>query len=153
MVKPDLSLTIGDVISSIRQHLEIKGYSVTHQEDKYALSVEITAKKGRETFLIEGIWETDQPPEQSITYAIGKIVKRMRERGAWTDYGIAMPKSYFKALRDFEIAGFETLGVHLFLIESFYVLTHLHKKLTLELIQHLKEGNVSQLNIWGINYE
>ncbi len=141
-----------DITSSIKEHLQNKGYSVSVSENN-TLSAEIIAKKGKETFVIEGIWETKRPSTEAITYALGKIVKRMEKRGPWFDYGVAIPKIYFKELKNFESTGFETLNLHLFLVESFTVLTHLNPKGTLELIHHLKEGDVSSLHIWGINYE
>ncbi|MGD6806021.1 MAG: hypothetical protein ACQCN4_03585 [Candidatus Bathyarchaeia archaeon] len=130
-----------------------KGYKVSVMEDKNGQSVELTAHKDRETFFIEGIWETNRPIKQSIQYALSKAAKKMEIHGPWIDHGIAMPKGFFKELKEFETAYFESLKLHLFLVESFYALTHLDAKLTVQLIEHLKANNVSTMNLWGINYE
>lgn len=148
-----MSLTQGDLATSLRDHLEHKGYQVSISKDNYAESLEVTAVKDRESLIIEGIWETLLPAEQTITYAIGKIVKRMNKPDPWVDYGLAIPKSYFKALKNFEAGGLENLKLHLFIVENIYTLTHLNSKTTLELVKHLKENNLSTMPIWGINYE
>ena len=148
-----MSLTQGDLATSLRDHLENKGYKVSASKDKYSQSLEVTAIKNREILIIEGIWETLLPAEQSINYAMGKLVKRMKEPDPWIDYGLAMPKNYFKVLREFEVGGLEILKLHLFLVENIYTLTHLNSKETLELVRHLKANNLSTLHIWGINYE
>ncbi len=148
-----MSLTQGDTLSSLQDHLENKGYKVYHDIDPNGLTLEVTAVRGRETFIIECIWENYLTPQQSITYALGKIVKRMKRRDPWTDYGLAMPKTYFKILRNFEDGGFEALKLHLLLVENVYQLIHLNAKVTLELIGHLKTDNLSTMHIWGINYQ
>ena len=148
-----LILTQGDLSTSLRDHLESKGYQVSIVEDRYNQSLEVTAVKNRENLIIEGVWETSLPPEESVIYAIGKMVKRMKEPDPWIDYGLAIPKSYFKVLRNFEVGGLEKLKLHLFLVENIYTLTHLNSKTTRELVNHLKAGNLSTMHIWGINYE
>jgi hypothetical protein len=133
--------------------MENKGYKVSVLEDKKGPSVELTAQKDRETFIIEGIWKTTHPIKESIRYVIDKATKRMVLHGPWTDHGIAIPKEYFRELKEFDAVKFERLKLHLFLVESFYALTHLNSKLTAELIEHLKANDISTMNIWGINYE
>ena len=76
----------------------------------------------------------------------------MKEQGFWIHYGIAMPKSYFKMLKDFEVSGFQTLTLHVFLVESSYLLTHLDPKETMELIQQLKANHIVNPTPWGIDY-
>lgn len=148
-----MSLTQGDLATSLRDHLENKGYKVSTSKDSYSQSLEVTAIKNREILIIEGVWETLLPAEEVITYAIGKLVKRMKKPDPWIDYGLAIPKGYFKVLKDYEVGGLENLKLHLFLVENIYTLTHLNPKVTLELVRHLKAGNLSTLHIWGINYE
>lgn len=134
------------------ENLEGKGYKVTYVQGKNASSAEITATRERDNFIIEAIWETEHPTDKNLIFAIGKLIKRMKQRGFWYHYGIAMPKQYFRFLREFEVEGFELLDLHLFLVESFYTLTELDPKEGVELIRELKEGNISRLNLWGINY-
>jgi hypothetical protein len=50
----------------------------------------------------------------------------------------------------YEVAGFETLKIHVFLVESFNLLTHLDPKETIELIQQLKAGNIVNPDLIGI---
>jgi hypothetical protein len=145
-------LTQSDIISSVREHLQKRGFTVTHSIDEFGLSVEFHAEKDRQKFLIEGVWETEPPDSRSIIYALGKIVKRMKERGFWIYYGIAIPKSYYMFLGQFEAKGFETLELHVLLVESFFVLEHLDPKMTVELIEGVKTGNISDLSLWSVNY-
>jgi hypothetical protein len=145
-------LTQADLISSLREHLQRQGFLVSHSIDKDSLSVEIAAEKGREKFLIEAIWETEQVNSKSITFAIGKVVKRMKERGFWINYGLAIPKSYFRLLGEFEAGGFEALNLHVFLVDTFYTLTHLDTKMAVELIEGVKSGDIADLDIWSVNY-
>ncbi len=67
-------------------------------------------------------------------------------------FGIAMPKSYFKLLKDFEVSGIQTLKLHVFLVESSYLLTHLDPKETIELIQQLKANRIVNPTPWGVDY-
>ncbi len=75
-----LLLTKTDVIASVREQLENKGYTVSYSVGKYGLSAEILAKRDKDTFLIEAIEETSSQSGQNIVFAIGKIVKRMKEQ-------------------------------------------------------------------------
>jgi hypothetical protein len=130
--------------------LQRRGLKVSHSFDKD--SIEFYAEKKREKFIIEGIWETEPPDPKKITYAVGKTVKRMKERGFWIYYGIAIPKSYYRYLSEFEVTGFETLGLHLFLVESFYEVSHLDPKMATELMKDVKTGNITDEQVWSINY-
>ena len=145
-------LAQSDVVESVREHLQRKGYSVSSSVGKNEVSVEMTAVRDQDHFVIEAMWESEQPTDKNIIFALGKLVKRMNETGSWYHYALALPKDYFRFLREFELAGVELLGLHLFLVESFYTLTELDHKETVELIKALKAGNLSQLNLWGINY-
>ncbi|MCW3998710.1 MAG: hypothetical protein NWE93_00540 [Candidatus Bathyarchaeota archaeon] len=145
-------LAQSDVVQSVTEYLQRKGYEVSAEVGKNSVSVELAAVRDRDHFLIEAIWETGQPSDWDIIFAVGKLVKRMKMQGVWFHYALAMPKDYFRFLREFELAGVEALGLHLFLVESFYTLTELDHKETVELIKELKAGNVSKLNLWGINY-
>lgn len=64
----------------------------------------------------------------------------MKKRGMWDFYGIAIPKSYLKLLKDFEVGGIQLLDFHLFVVENLWSLYHLDSKTTIELIQNLKAG-------------
>jgi hypothetical protein len=144
---PDLN----DVVSSVREHLENKGYDVSHSRDEYGISEEILAKRDKDMFFIEAIGESSQNGSDVI-FAIGKLVKRMKEQRFWFHYAIAMPRSYFKMLKNFEVSGFEALKIHFFLVRSFYELTHLDYKETIELIQQLRAGNIINPDLIDIGY-
>ncbi len=135
-------LNEAEVTVSVRQHLENKGYSVSHSLGQFGISQEIFATRDKDTFLIEAIGETSESGEENIIFALGKIVKRMKTQDFWVNYGIAMPRRYFKLLKDFEIFGFKTLNLHVFLVESIPYLIHLTPKETTDLMQQLKEGKI-----------
>jgi hypothetical protein len=136
-----LSINRMEVVNSVRKHLENQGYTVSHSLDKYGISVEMLAKRDKDTFLIEAIGE-DSGGGRGIVYALGKLVQRMTELGFWIHYSVAMPKSYYKLLKDFEVGGFQTLKLHLFLVNSLYMLIHLDPKEIVEMIQQLKAGQI-----------
>lgn len=141
-----------EVVTSVKDHLENKGYTVTTSPGPYGLGEELLAVKDKDKFFIEAIGETAHKKGPSIVYAIGKIIKRMNEQGFWVHYGIAIPKNYYAVLKDFEPSGFEVLKLHLFLVENFYELVHLDPKETVELIQQLKAGRIVHLTAWGVEY-
>jgi len=130
------------VVNSVRQHLENQGYTVSHSVGEYGVSVEILAKRDKDTFLIDAIGETSARPGPSIVFALGKLVKRMKEQGFWIHYGVAMPKNYYKLLKSFEADAFQMLKIHLFLVDSLYTLTHLDPTETTKMIQLLKAGQI-----------
>ena len=140
-----------DVALSVRQHLENKGYEVSHSEGKYGVTIEIFAKKDKDTFLIEAIGESPRK-DGDIVFALGKLLRKMKEQGFWIHYSIAIPRGYFKLLKDFEVGGFETLKIRVFLVESFYELTHLDPTQTNILIRHLKAGDIVNPDLIDVGY-
>lgn len=131
--------------------MENKGYEVSSSDDPYGLSVEVSAKKDRDIFLIEAIG--DGPASgKNIIYALGKLMKRMSQVGFWLHYGVAMPKDYFKQLKDFEVGGIETLKLHFFFVDNFYQLTHLDPAQTIKLITELKKGDIATPDLVAANY-
>ncbi len=140
-----------DVVNSVREHLEKQGYTFSYSPGRYRVSVEISAYKGKEKFIVEAIGESSRSGEQGLIFALGKIVKRMKEQGFWTYYGVAVPKSYFKLLKNFEVAGFRALNLHVFLVDSFYSLTHLSPADAIELITQLQAGKIVNPNAVGID--
>ena len=137
-------------MSSVREHLENKGYAVSHSHDEYGVSEEIQAIKDKDMFFIEAIGESSRGND--VVYALGKLVKRMKQQGFWFHYAVAMPRGYFKLLKNFEVSGLETLKIHFFLVRSFYELSHLDYKETIELIQQLKAGNIINPDLIDIGY-
>ena len=162
MIKKDYPikelLSLADVANCVKEHLERAGYSVT-TVNKYEIGVTINAIKDKESFIVEAVGEnesSDPPREKEILYIIGEIVRRMKKRGMWNFYGIAIPKSYLKLLKDFEVDGVQLLDFHLFVIENSWSLYHLDSKATIELIQNLKAGkpeNLIELDIDFKNFD
>ncbi len=139
-----MPISRAEVVMSVSEHFENKAYSVSTTPGKYGVSMDISTKRDKDTFLIEAIGETARPTDQNIIFAIGKIVKRMKEQNAWANYGIAIPKSYVKFMKDFEIGGIQLLNLHLFSVDSFYSLTHLDPQEAIVFIQQLKSGHIIQ---------
>ncbi len=134
-------LDLDDVVSSVKEHLLNKEYEISHSLDKNGISAEIVARRDKDTFIIEAIGETTNH-EVTLVYAFGKLIKRMNAHDFWVHYAVAMPRSYYKELKEFEIGGFEALKMHIFLVESFTNLTHLDPKETIRLIRALKTGSI-----------
>ena len=130
-----------DVVNCVKEHLERAGFNVTTSHQN-SIGTAITAKKDIETYIVEAIGEKekDSSPaqEQELLCAIGEIVRRMKKQEIRTVYGIAMPESYFKLLKDFEVGGIQLLDFQIFFVENFWSLYHLDSKTTIELIQDLK---------------
>ena len=139
-----------DVVTSVKEHLQDQGYEVSTAHGKYGITIELTAKRDKDTFFIEAIGESNRKGD--IVFALGKLLKRMKAQGFWIHYAVAMPHSYFKLLQDFEVSGFETLKIHVFLVETFYQLKHLDPKETIELIQQLKAGHIINPDLIDIGY-
>jgi hypothetical protein len=139
---PDLN----DVVSSVKEHLLNKGYTVTHVADKHGIGAEIQATKGKDTFIIEAIGESSNS-DINLVYTFGKLLKRIKKQNFWLHYSVAMPRSYYKTLKEFEEGSFEALKIHIFLVESFINLTHLDPKETIKLIRGLKTGEIINLDL------
>jgi hypothetical protein len=147
-----LPLDKTEVVMSLREHFENKGYSVSTVSGRYGISIDISAKRDKESLIIEAIGKSTRPSDQNIIFAIGKIVKRMKEQNGWADYGIAIPKSYVKFLKEFELGGIKLLNLHLFIVDSFYTLTHLDLQETTVFMQQLKSGHVIHPNLMDISF-
>ncbi len=141
-----------EVADSVRKHFETEGYQVSLSPGRHRICVDMYAKKDKDTFFVEAIGESAQPDNENIIFALGKLVMRMKEQGFWVHYGLAIPRSYFKFLRDFEAGGFQTLKIHLFLVENFYTLTHLGPQDAVELIQKLKADQPVNPELIGIDH-
>ncbi len=141
-----------EVALSVRQHLEREGYKVSFTQERQRICVDIYAKKDKDTFFIEAIGESSQPDTHNIIFAIGKLIMRMKEQGFWIHYAIAIPRSYFKFLKDFEVGGFQALKIHVFIVQNFYSLTHLDPQDAVDLIQQLKSGQIVNPDLIGIDH-
>jgi len=129
-----------EVAESVRKHLEAEGYEVSVAPGRHSICIDISARRDKDTFFIEALGEKAQPDNQNVIFALGKLIMRMKEQGFWIHYGIAIPRSYLKFLKEFEVSGFEVLKIHVFLVENFYTLTHLDPQETVKLILQLKSG-------------
>jgi hypothetical protein len=142
-----------DVVLSVTEALRNQGYEVSHSRGKYGVTIELLAKRDKDTFFIEAIGETPSRGGQNLVFAIGKLIMRMKEQGFWFHYGVAMPRNYFKLLKNFEVSGLESLKIHVFLVTSTYLSpNHLDPKETVELIQQLKAGNIINPDLIDIGY-
>jgi len=114
--------------------------------DKNEIGVSINVIKEKENFMVEAIGEDGENSsfiqEKKILCAIGEIV-----------HGIAIPKSYFKLLKDFDIGGIQLLDFHFFIVENWWSLYHLDSKATIELIQDLKAGKPERLLDLDIDFK
>jgi hypothetical protein len=153
-IEEQLSLT--DVVDCVKEHLERAGYTVTTL-DNNGIGVSINAVKDKENFLVEAVGKNGENSsilqEKKILCAIGELVRKMKERGIWTFYGIAIPKSFFKLFKDFEMGGIQLLDFHFFIVESLWSLYHLDSKATIELIQDLKAGKPERLIDLDIDFK
>jgi hypothetical protein len=152
-IEQQLSLT--DVVDCVREHLERAGYTVTTL-DNDGIGVSLNAVKNKENFMVEAVGDSESSVssrEKEILYAIGELVRKMKERGIWTFYGIAIPKSYFKLLKNFETSGIQLLDFHFFIVENFWSLYHLDSKATIKLIQDLKAGKPEKLIDLDIDFK
>jgi hypothetical protein len=147
------------VIQCVRDYLVKKGYSVSGSPDGYGVGVDIVANKNGEKFLIEVVGETPTRNRsgQDLIIAIGEIVKRMKQKEPKVNYGIALPKSHMKFLKNFEVGGIQILGLHLFIVETFVAEPfglpyHLDTPKTIELVQRLKTGKAVYLSLTDIDY-
>lgn len=143
------------VIQCVKEHLEREGYSVSASLDGYGPGVDIDANRNTEKFLIEVVGETRTRNRsgQDINIVIGEIVKRMKERGPKIHYGIAIPKSHMRFLKNFEVGGIQILELHLFIVETFGLLYHLDTPKIIELVQQLKAGKTVYPSLMDINYK
>jgi hypothetical protein len=153
-------LALAEVVDCVKNHLEIAGYNVTTLVDKFGVGVDIKAIKNKENFIIIAVGKNKESAgiiqSKEILFAIGEIVRKMKKRDVWTFYGIAIPKNYFKLLKDFEIDGIHRLDFHLFIVENVWSLYHLDSRATIELIQNLKAfkpESLSNLDIDFKNYD
>ena len=125
--------------------------------DKNEIGVSINVIKEKENFMVEAIGENGENSsfiqEKKILCAIGEIVRKMKNLGLSTFYGIAIPKSYFKLLKDFDIGGIQLLDFHFFIVENWWSLYHLDSKATIELIQDLKAGKPERLLDLDIDFK
>ena len=127
MIKKDYPikelLSLADVANCVKEHLERAGYSVTTVHN-YGIGVSINAIKDKENFIVEAVGEGESSVssrEKEILCAIGEVVRKMKKRGMGDFYGIAIPKSYLKLLKDFEVGGIQFLDFHRFCRREFVV--------------------------------
>jgi hypothetical protein len=130
-----------DIVLSVRAFLAGNGYEVTYADGIYGITEELVAKKGEDTFIVEAINPSDRK-DADIVLALGKLIKRMSSISVLYDYGVAMPREYFKYLKDFEVAGFNVLKIHVFLVDDYLALKHLDSSQTIELIDNLRAGRI-----------
>jgi hypothetical protein len=143
-----------EVIQCIKARLEREGYDVSASPDGYGVGVDIHANRNTEKFLIEVVGETPTRKHgQDIIIAIGEIVKRMKERETKIHYGIAIPESYVKFLKNFEVGGIWVLELHLFIGVTYGWSYHLDTQKTIELVQQLKAGEEVYLSLMDIDYK
>lgn len=146
------------VIHYVKEYLVKRGYHVSASPDGYGAGVDIDAKRDDEEFLIEAVGETrTRRTSQDIIIAIGETIKRMKEKRSKVHYGIAVPKSHLKYLKDFEVGGIQVMKLHLFVVETisepFGWVYHLDTSKTIELVQHIKTGKTVYLSSMDIEYQ
>jgi hypothetical protein len=148
---------LAEVVDCVKNHLEIAGYNITTLANKFGIGVDIQAIKNKENFIIIALGKNKESSitiqSKEILFAIGEIVRKMKKHDMWTFYGIAIPKSYFKLLKDFEIDGIHRLDFHLFIVENVWSLYHLDSRATIKLIQNLKAGKPERIVDLDIDFK
>lgn len=83
----------------------------------------------------------DRPGQESfqIQYTIGEVVAEMRETGANVHYALALSLRVAEKLWKFGIEGLKALQLHLFIVESAYVVWHLNPTNLVEYIRILRD--------------
>ncbi len=150
-------LSLLEVVDSVKNHFETAKYSVATFSDKFEVGLNVKATKNKEKFLIFAVGEKEDISDiirlKELLFAIGEVLRKMEKRDLWTFYGIAIPKSYFRLLKDFEVAGIELLNFHLLIVENIWSLYHLDTKATIELIQDLKMDKPERLMNLDIDFK
>ncbi len=150
-------LALVEVVDSVKNHLETAGYSVTTIQNKFGIGINVKAIKNKETFIIIAVGENKENlgimQSRDILFAIGEMVRSMKKRDIWTFYGIAVPRSYFKIFKDFEIDGIKRLDFHLFIVENVWSLNHLDSRATIELVENLKSGRPERVVDLDIDFK
>ena len=160
MVKKTYSITeqldLHDVVDCVKGHLERAGYDVTALHN-YGNGVTIRAVKDKQSFVVEAVGGrreiSSATGEEALLYAVGEVVRRMKERAAWTFYGIAFPRSYLKFLKDFEVGGIRLLDFHFFIVENVWSLYHLDAKAAIALIEDLNADKPERLIDLDIDFK
>ena len=107
--------------------------------------------------MIEAVGENWENPvggqERNVIFALGEIVRKMKDHGIWNYYGVAFPKSHLRFLKEFEVAGIQLLDLHFFIVEDVWSLYHLDSKAVVELIEHLKSGSSLNLTFLDVDFK
>ena len=143
-----------EIIQKVKEHLEKNGYEVYASSNGHGKGPDIFAMKGDETFLIEAVGETRsrRRSSQDILISIGEVVKRMEKEPTKIRYGIAMPESFTRFLKDFEFGGFQALKLHLFIINEWGSVYHLDSQKTIEFLGKLRAGEEVYLPLMDVDY-
>jgi hypothetical protein len=162
MVKKSYSITeqldLQDVVDCVKGHLERAGYEVTVLHN-YGVGVALKGVKGKVSFVVEavgggeGVSSAGARAEEALLYAVGEVVQRMKERAAWTFYGVAFPRGYLKFMKNFEVGGIRLLDFHFFIVENVWSLYHLDTKAMIELIEDLKADKPERLIDLDIDFK
>ncbi len=160
MVKKSYSITeqldLQDVVDCVKGHLERAGYEVTVLHN-YGSGAALKGVKGKLSFIVEAVGGSrgvsGEKAEETLLYAVGEVVRRMKEREAWTFYGVAFPRGYLKFLKAFVVGGIRLLDFHFFIVETVWSLYHLDAKATIELIEDLKADKPERLLELDIDFK
>lgn len=114
---------------------------------------DIFAMRNHDELVIEAVGETQTRSRsgQDIIISLGTIVKRIKEGAAETRYGIAIPESFMRFLKEFEVGGLQALKLHLFLVQESGLACHLDSQRTVELVQRLRAREHVSLLLMDIN--
>lgn len=131
-----------EVIQKVKERLERDGYEVWTSRDGRGVGPDIFAMRNHDELVIEAVGETKTRScsGQDIIISLGTIVKRIKEGATETRYGIAIPESFMRFLKEFEVGGLQALKLHLFIVQEFGLVYHLGFQKTVELVQRLKAG-------------
>jgi len=129
-----------EVVKWMHEYFRSNGWKVRHiSQRKEHFEIDIQAEKEGVKYIIQA--KGDRPGQESfqIQYAIGEVTAEMRDIGANVHYALALPLRVAERLWKFGIEGLKTLQLHLFIVESAYVVWHLNPTNLVEYIRILRE--------------
>jgi len=130
-----------EVVRWLCEYFRSKEWKTRHiSQRKEHFETDIQAEKEGVKYIIQA--KGDRPGQESfqIQYAIGEVVAEMREKGPHIHYALALPLRVAEKLWKFGLEGLKALQLHLFIVESAYIVWHLNTTNLIEYIRVLREG-------------
>lgn len=129
-----------EVVMYMHEYFRSNGWKARNiSQSKEHFEIDIQAEKEGVKYIIQT--KGDMPSQESfqIQYAIGQVVAEMRETGPNICYAMALPIRVAEKLWKFGIEGINALQLHLFIVESAYLVWHLNPINVIEYIRIFRE--------------